>query len=70
MDLSNQVSIGLVWQKTLNVGHYTQTFQPNILYLPALIGTIGFCHFIPLSVTNLLGRKVGTELHFLTHFSN
>ena len=37
--------------KSLNIGHYTQTIQPNI-FLPVVhVGTIDFYHFIPYLLT-------------------
>ena len=53
MDICNEsCSAGcVVWQK-LDIGYYTQTIQPDLLgYLSIVIGTIGFYHFIPLSLT-------------------
>ena len=45
---------------------------PNSFVPAMLIGTIDFCHFIPLSVTVTLagGHMVSTELNLLTSFSH
>ena len=50
--LSSQpsVSSSVVQSKNLNVGHRTQTFQPNCFIPTKCIGTTDICHFIPLSV--------------------
>ena len=57
--------------KNFNVGYCKQTFRPNTFILAMLIGTIEFCHFIPLSVTLTLagGHKVSTEQNLLASFS-
>ena len=57
--------------KTFNIGHYTQTVQPN-LFIPAmLIGTIDFYHFILLSLTLILpgGHMVSIKQNLLASFS-
>ena len=57
--------------KDFNIGHYTQTVQ-QIFFTPAmLIGTMDFCHFIPLSLTLTLpgGHKVSTKQNLLASFS-
>ena len=62
--------------KNLNVGHYRQTFQPN-LFIPAMLtGTIDFCHFTPFywpwpcqGVTRSALSKA-CLLHFFPHFSS
>ena len=59
MDLCNESCL-TVWRashpsvlrgKNFNVGHYTQTVQPNCFTPAMLIGTIDFFHSIPLSRT-------------------
>ena len=57
--------------KNFYVGHYTQTFEPN-LFIPAmLIGTVDFYHFIRLSLTLTLPRvrKVSAKQNLLASFS-
>ena len=57
--------------KNLNVGHYTQTVQPD-LFMPAMfIGTIDFYHFIPLSLTLNLpwNHKVSMKQNLLASVS-
>ena len=44
--------------KNLNVGHYTQTFEPIVFILTMLIGTIDFYHFISLSLVVLHGKNL------------
>ena len=71
--LSDQMARWLTWHgKNFNVGHYTQTFQPNF-FTPAIhIGNIDFYHFIPLSLTLTLcgGHKVNTVQNLLASFSH
>ena len=58
--------------KNSDIGHYMQTVQPNVFIPGMLIGTIGFYHFILLSLPG--GHKVSMNktccLHFLTLFSS
>ena len=42
--------------KNLNIGHYTQTVQPNFFIPALLIDTIDFYHCIPFSLTLTLSR--------------
>ena len=37
--------------ENVNVGHYTQTVEPNFIIPAMFIGTIDFYHFIPFSLT-------------------
>ena len=58
--------------KNDNVGHYTQTFQPNYS-IPAMhIGTISLYHCIPLPVTltSVGGHIVSTEQNLLASLSH
>ena len=56
--------------KNFNVGHYSQTSQPNSFTPVRFISTIDFRHFMPLSVTSTLagGHKVSTKQKLLTSF--
>ena len=50
--LSNQQTILFVLRdKNFNTGHYMQNFLPNFFIRAMLLGTIDFCHFIPLLLT-------------------
>ena len=50
MDLCNGSS-SFLCDNIFSIGHYSQTFEPNFFIPARLIGTIGFYHFIPLSLT-------------------
>ena len=54
--------------KNLNVGHCSQTFQPNFSYLPMLIEAIDFCYFIPLSLTLTRDHKVNVKKTLMASF--
>ena len=59
------VWLAILLDKDLSVGH-------TDFVLPAMhIGTIDFCHFIPLSLTLTLagGHKVGAKQNLLASFS-
>ena len=66
--------LAFLYNKHLNVGYYSQTFQ-QIIFIPAMhIGTIDFYHFLPLSLTLTLSGISGSVqsktswLHVLPHF--
>ena len=80
MDLSWNQSCLVGWSTILhgrkfNVGHYTQTFQPDFFTLAMLVGTTDYYHFIPFSlIVTLAGGTRSAQgktcwLHFLSHFS-
>ena len=74
VDLCNESSTcpPVLYGKNFNVGQYMQTFQPTFFIPALLIGTIGFYHFIPLSLTLTLpgGHKVSTKQNLLASFSH
>ena len=57
--------------KRLNVGHCTQTIQPNFFIPGMLVGTIDSHHFILLSLTFILsgGHKVRAKQSLLASVS-
>ena len=57
--------------KNFNVGHYMQTFQPDVCTPAMLIGTVDYYYFIPLSLTLSLlgGHKVNAMRNILASFS-
>ena len=57
--------------KNFNIGHYMQTVQPKFLIPAMFIGTIGFYHFIPLSlILTLPGcHRVSAKQNLLASFS-
>ena len=63
MDLCNESCLsiwsasrpGFLRGKYFYAGHYTEAFQP-IFSIPAIIGTIDFYHFVPLSMALTLAR--------------
>ena len=68
---SADVHPSILCGKNFNTEHYVQTFQPNMFILAMLIGTIHFCHIIPLSVALTLawGHQVRRKQNFLIHIS-
>ena len=52
------------------VGHYSQTFQPNLFILCVLLGSIDFYHFIPhsLTLTMAWSHKVSAKQNLLASF--
>ena len=63
----------LAWQN-FNVGHYSQTLQPNDFISPVLIGAIDFYNFMPFllaltfsEITSSAQSKT-SWLYFIIHF--
>ena len=70
MDLCTLLcELAILHSKNFNVEHYMKTFQPNVFIHGMLIGTIGFCHFIPLLVTLARSCKVSTKQNLVASFS-
>ena len=71
LDLCDGTYPAVLCDKNFNAGHYSKTFKPNFFVPAMLIGTIDFCHFMPLSLTlNLLeSHKDSTKQNFLASFS-
>ena len=65
------IRLAILSGRNFNIGHYTQTFQPNFFIPAMLIGTTDFYHIILLSVTLTLawGCKVSTKQNLLASFS-
>ena len=71
MDLREQLCLSvspLCKAKNFNVGHYTQTFEPDSVILTILIGTTDLCHILPQVVLSLR-VKVSREQNLLASFS-
>ena len=43
--------LSILFGKTFNVAHFTQTFEPNVFISAILIGIIDIYYFLPLSLT-------------------
>ena len=60
MDLCNELCSShrqaVLRDKNFQLGHYTQTIQPNLFMTAIFIGTTDFYHFIPRSLTLTLPR--------------
>ena len=64
--------LSVLYGKNCDIGHYMKTVQPNLFIVSMLIGTIDFCHLIPLLLTWTLpgGHKISTKQNLLASFSH